>query len=171
MAYVEVSATKFKITTSGLKPLTKHKFYLLDKDVSADCKPLQISGSTSFELGSDLISDSNGKLEFEYYFEPENTPYETRTSTEYVQIYAFYSEQKTKIYAKVPVGDQKVSVKSDDGTSYAISKITVKNSTGASTQDSWIPANKHQYDIWQSELSAEMAKSMPGYDPLSGLRP
>ena len=127
---IDVYATKFTVNVSGLKPETEHRFYLLDKDVTSDCVPItpgtfvsntkhsynksgiQLSIAQPV-LGEKLVSSGNGKLSFEYYFKPENSPFQVKNN------------KNKGPYVSLPAGNQKVYVKSDDGFSYAESAIKV----------------------------------------------
>lgn len=151
----------FLITITGLKPDTEHKFYLLDKDVTSDCAP--ITGTTasslfgyelssllsltstkvqqirsSYTVGSPLISGSNGKLEFYYFFSPTNSPYEL---DDYVG-----TGSERYATAKIPESPQKVYVKSIDGNSYAESSIEVKTKTVTTYSSSGYPGRNTSAD-------------------------
>lgn len=146
---VLVSPTKFKISVTGLRPTTLHMFYLIDKDVTSDCVPLSgisieqtksylnefyakgIYDSTDltrirtqYGFGSSLISDPNGKLEFYYFFNPLNAPYESKeiNSSEYTTNYT----ASRGIYSKIPLSSQRIYIRSTDGFSKAESSIQVK---------------------------------------------
>lgn len=142
----------FFITVTGLKPDTEHKLYLLDKDVTSDCAPitgtnvsslfgyelsslLSLTSSkiqkirSSYQIGSSLISSINGKLEFYYFFSPENSPYEI----------GGYSGTGASTYAQanIPLGVQKVYIKSLDGSSYAEASIETKKSESELDQEKY----------------------------------
>ena len=100
----------FKISASGLKPNTKHKFYVDDEDKTSVCD--QIRASTTYD--TDLISDSNGVINFEYYYD---AGINEATSEVAVQNKLIRSE----------AGQKRFIVKSADGNSYAAGTITIKS--------------------------------------------
>ena len=135
----------FNINISGLKPDTLHKVYLLDKEVTEDCAPLTGTNvnslfgynlssllsltsnkvqsiRTSYNIGSNLISGINGKLEFYYFFSPENSPY---------QIDGYSGSGTSSKYPRaiIPESPQKLTVKSLHGNSLAEASIEVKIKT------------------------------------------
>lgn len=169
---IDVYATKFNVNVSGLKPDTIHRFYLVDKDVTVDCVPLtsatQASNTASKYnvggtapasqpvFGGQLISNSNGKLSFEYYFKPENSPFDVKQS------------KKNGPYVSLPIKNQRVYVKSEDGFSYAESEIRI-TATVKTVRRSSSPINDYRtcFLPWQKVLMAdgtlkEISKVLPG---------
>ena len=70
-----IAAQTFKMSVSGLKPLTKHEAYIVDIKCTSVCAP--ISSTTTNQnivhaIGQPLISDASGKLEFVFFFSPNN---------------------------------------------------------------------------------------------------
>lgn len=60
---------QFLITCVGMKPKTVHKFYYEGVDRGADCIPVQPKAETGkTQLGSPLITDSEGKIIFRFYY-------------------------------------------------------------------------------------------------------
>ncbi len=117
---IGVGQQVFRCTCWGLKPNTLHKSYLLTKEVSADCAPISNTqqSNASYTYGASLISNSEGKLVFDFRFIPQNSPYPTRkvlNSDSYVAI--------------IPFGQQTFKVSSLDGSSTAQSFITSKQTT------------------------------------------
>jgi hypothetical protein len=154
---IDVYATKFNVNVSGLKPDTIHRFYLVDKDVTSDCVPLRVSNQSSntsskyntenisFPLaifGSQLISNSNGKLEFEYYFKPENSPFTVKQS------------KKKGPYVTLPIKNQRVYVKSEDGFSFAETEIKVKIENSSNSVSSF-GGGVSCFLSWQKVLMAD----------------
>lgn len=148
-SHVYVSPMKFKISVNGLRPTTLHKFYLIDKDVTSDCIPLSgisieqtqsylnefyqkgIYDSTdltriksNYSFDGSLITDPYGKIEFYYFFNPLNSPYESKQLNNSRYITTYTSQQG--IYAKIPMQNQHIYIRSNDGFSKASSIIEVK---------------------------------------------
>jgi hypothetical protein len=116
---VGVSAQVFRCVATGLRPNTLHKAYLVNTDVSANCAPIPANGSTTttYSYGAPLVTDSKGRLTFDYAFTPTNSPYQTQ----------FISQANATI-AIIPAGNQAFKVQSTDGNSHASSFIQSKGS-------------------------------------------
>lgn len=108
---------KIRIELSGLRPLTKHNFYI-NKDL-ANSKAMAKSGPQAGTFGtntvttSSLITDAEGKMKVEVYF--DNDFPDSITETEYSQLQELIKGIKA---------DRKFEFKSEDGQSRA--KVRVK---------------------------------------------
>lgn len=116
ISYIGVSSQTFRVTCWGLKPDTQHFAYLLTTNVSSDCAPITaVNANTTYVQGNPLITDDYGRLVFDYFFKPQNSPYDTKTP-----------QGSTSPVAIIPVGQQAFKVASSDGTSYSLGSIESK---------------------------------------------
>lgn len=70
-----VGSQIFKMSVNGLKPLTKHEAYIIDIKCSSVCAPISSTSTNQnivHAIGEPLISDESGKLEFVFFFSPNN---------------------------------------------------------------------------------------------------
>lgn len=102
---------KFQITVAGLKPNTYHNFFLGDDDQTALCKQIRNSASTTNTSG--LLSDQNGSILFDFYYDAGITEATTDVQQQYKLLTAAAS---TKIF----------KIKSVDGGSFASGEFQVK---------------------------------------------
>lgn len=60
----------FNIVCTGMKPNSVHSFFYENIDRSQDCIPVypKPAAPTSVVLGSPLVTDASGKIEFNFYF-------------------------------------------------------------------------------------------------------
>lgn len=102
---------KFVIEVSGLKPNTYHNFKLGDADETTKCKQIRTSSTTTNTTG--LLTDENGKLKFEFYYDAGIT----EATSDVQQLYKLLSAAaSTKIFTLTSV----------DNASYAAGEILVK---------------------------------------------
>jgi hypothetical protein len=58
----------FYIKCTGMKPKTVHKFYYEGVDRGVDCKPIKPKPAGGAQLGSELKTDDEGTIIFNFYF-------------------------------------------------------------------------------------------------------
>jgi len=65
-----ITSQIFKITCTGMKPSTVHKFYYEGQDLSDKCMPVNPKppGNAAVRYGAPLITDASGKIEFRFHF-------------------------------------------------------------------------------------------------------
>lgn len=65
-----ITSQIFKITCTGMKPNTVHKFYYEGQDLSDKCMPVNPKppGVSAIRYGSPLITDASGKIVFNFHF-------------------------------------------------------------------------------------------------------
>lgn len=65
-----ITSQFFRITCTGMKPSTVHKFYYEGQDLSSSCIPINPKppGVSAIIPGSPLITDASGKIEFGFHF-------------------------------------------------------------------------------------------------------
>ena len=106
---VIASEQAFEVRVTGLRPNTDHKFFVEGTDKSASCKQV------GRILGGGLQSDSNGDLEFIYYYFPA------------IQSVDVTSEAAAA--TEMVVASKAVRVVNTDASSFSESVIQVKNYT------------------------------------------
>jgi len=102
-------AQKFTISITGLKPNTYHKFVFDNEDKTSKCSQLRTSTTNT----SGLLSDTNGTLNFDFYYD---AGIDEATSD---------LQQKNKL-AAATAGNKIFSVESYDGNSKTTGAITLK---------------------------------------------
>lgn len=95
----------FELTAYGLKPVTYHKLFLENIDITAKAK------QTGRLLGEGLLSDRYGRITFNFYFSSDLIP---GTPAE-----------KAAAMAQLLAGTKKLEIKSDDGRSSSYIHINV----------------------------------------------
>jgi hypothetical protein len=102
---------KFQIIVAGLKPNTYHNFFLGDDDNTAKCKQIRTAPETNNTSG--LLSDNNGSITFDFYYDAGITEATTDVQQQYKLLTAAAS---TKIF----------KIRNTDASSYASGEIQVK---------------------------------------------
>lgn len=118
----------FRISCTGLRPKTIHKFYVEDVDMTASCKPY------NGDVGDDLVTDEYGKLNFTYYHNaaiPSGTTY-----SDYIN----YIKQIT-----LAASIKKVEIKSLDNNSRCDLVI------GFNAYQSQVSSPQFDYDVSQRD--------------------
>lgn len=131
---------KFVISITGLKPNTYHKFVFDGEDKTAKC--VQYRTSTSNVTG--LLSDANGTLTFDFYFD---AGIDEATSD---------LEQQNKLIAAI-AGIKEFSVESYDGNSKAVGSIGMKYYTN-------IPAASTGLNVSGSITATTTSSTPPSQD-------
>ena len=113
---VAVASQRFRITVTGLRPLTVHNFFFKDRQLNAQCLPIRTGAQLSYanttvaasaSMGGSLVSDVNGRLVLDYFFDTRSV------GTAPVQ------NQTYGPLSVLPLGDQLVRVASADASSTA----------------------------------------------------
>jgi hypothetical protein len=106
---------KFDVSITGLRPLTRHSFFLEQEDQTAKCVQIRTDSSAG---ASGLISDKNGVLTFSYYYDAGID----EATTDF--------EQQNKLAASL-AGRKIFTLSNIDGTSNASGAIEMKYYTDA----------------------------------------
>lgn len=101
---------KFDISITGLRPLTRHSFYLEQEDQTAKCVQIRTDNTAGT---SGLVSDKNGVLTFSYYYDAGIN----EATTDF--------EQQNKLAASL-AGRKIYKLSNIDGTSSASGAIEMK---------------------------------------------
>ena len=112
---------RFKISATGLKPKTRHKFFFADQDKTTDCS--QIFSSTSGTGTTGLVSDENGVIVFDFFYDAGINEATTDLT------------QQNKL-ATSSSGVKKFSIRNSDATSGANGTIEIKYYNKSSTATS-----------------------------------
>jgi hypothetical protein len=101
---------KFDVSITGLRPLTKHSFFLEQEDQTAKCTQIRTDSTAG---ASGLVSDKNGVLTFSYYYDAGIN----EATTDF--------EQQNKLAASL-AGRKVFELSNIDGTSKASGAIEMK---------------------------------------------
>lgn len=149
-------AQKFNISITSLKPNTYHNFYIAGDDLTGKCK--QIRSSTNNTTG--LLSDSNGVLNFDFYYDAG-----IDESTSDIQ-------QQYKLLAS-SAGSKIFTIKNVDSSSFSTGEIVLKFYTNltpeiiGSYSNLNVPNNTNSYDYssgFGTNVDYNTNSATPTYD-------
>lgn len=132
-------AQKFEIVVAGLKPNTKHRFFIGDEDLTSKCSQ-KFSKTPSVpisSLGGELLSDDNGSIQVDFYYDAGIDESSSDLLQQYKLITSFASQKnfifKNNDNSSTAVGEIKIN--KNLNTTEEQLKEYINNSTSINSYD------------------------------------